>query len=58
MNPEPVRVRFWVVPGVAVGKLDGQIEVRVGVGDPTVTVNATTLVTAGLPQVMVAIPVS
>ena len=58
MNPVPVRVRFTVVPGTAVGTLDGQIEVRVGVGDPTITLNATTLVTAGLPQTMVAIPVS
>jgi hypothetical protein len=57
MNPVPVSVRVAFVPGSAAGRLAGQIEVNVAVGDRTFTVKVTSVVTAGVPQVMDAMPV-
>jgi hypothetical protein len=57
MNPVPVSVRVAFVPGAAAGRLAGQIEVSVAVGDRTFTVKVTRVMTAGVPQVMDAMPV-
>jgi hypothetical protein len=57
-NPEPVRITVNVVPGLAVGKVAGEIPVITAAPEVTVTLMATTVVVAGVPQLNVTVPVS
>ena len=56
-KPLPVSTTEKVEPGFAVGMLAGLMEVMVASAESTVTLKVVTICCAGLPQVMVTVPV-
>src|SRR5580698_5257523 len=61
-NPEPVRFTENTLPGAAVGRLAGEMPVKMAAGEPTVRLIVTTVTVAGVlavpggPQVNVTVP--